>query len=168
MDMTDEKAQLGYWLGVAQEVGSVLTSTILTEGGQPISRSMVQHVTREDLLDPKKQERFQEFDAAVRSRLRDNNFHTVHDEIDLAPDVYLSNQLADDGLPTTPPDAECGNQWGANVPEYEDIVDGAEDPEIFDEFINAEITMHNEGEPRRGKIVKRARGIDGNPIGRRK
>ena len=58
MDMTDEKAQFGYWLGVSQNVGSVLTYWILTESGKVIARSTVHHVTREDLLDPQKKTRF--------------------------------------------------------------------------------------------------------------
>ena len=58
MDMTDEKAQFGYWLGFFQKVGSVLTYWILTESGKVIARSTVHHVTREDLLDPQKKTRF--------------------------------------------------------------------------------------------------------------
>ena len=71
MDMTDEKSQSGYWLGVLQNFGSVLTYWILTESGKFIARLTVQHVTLEDLLDPQKKTRFEEFDAAVHTRLND-------------------------------------------------------------------------------------------------
>ena len=78
MDRTDEKSQFGYWLGVSQNIGSVLTYWILTESVKVITRSKVQHVTCEDLLDPHKTTRFEGFDAAVCTRLNDENFHTQH------------------------------------------------------------------------------------------
>ena len=45
MDMTDEQAKLGRWLGIAHRVGSDMTYWILTESGKVIARSTVQHVT---------------------------------------------------------------------------------------------------------------------------
>ena len=104
MDMTDEKAQFGYWLGVLQNVGRVLTYWILTESGKVIARLTVHHVTCEDLLDPQKKTPFEEFDAYFRIRLNDEKFHTQHDEMDLAPNDYLNNQKPDDDRLTTPRD----------------------------------------------------------------
>jgi hypothetical protein len=46
------------------------------------------------------------------------------------------------------------------------LTDHADDPEVYDEFINAQIVLHNEGEPKHGRVIKRARGSDGRPIGR--
>ena len=61
-------------------------------------------------MDPQKKTRFEEFDAAVRTRLNDENFHTQHDKMDLAPNEYLNNQQPDDDQLTTPRDEEYRNQ----------------------------------------------------------
>ena len=154
--MTDEKSQFGYWLGVSQNVGSVLTYQTLTESRKVIASSTVHHVPREDILDPQKKTQFEEFDAAVCTRLNDENFHTQHDEMDLAPNEYLNNQQPDDDWLTTPRDEEYGNQWGDAEPEDEDVVEGAADLELYEQFISTEVTMHNDSELRRRQVVKRA------------
>ena len=130
MDTTDEKAPFGYWRGVSLNIGSVLTYWILTESGKVMARSTLQHITCEDLLYAQKKTRVVEFDAAVRTCLNDEKFHTQHDEMDLAPNDYLNNQQPDDDRFTTPRDEEYGNQWGDAEPEDEDVVDGAAEPEL--------------------------------------
>jgi hypothetical protein len=49
MDMTDEQARLGRWLGISHRVGSDMTYWILTESGRVIARSTVQHITVSDM-----------------------------------------------------------------------------------------------------------------------
>jgi hypothetical protein len=41
MDMTDEQARIGRWLGIAHRVGSDMTYWLLTETGTVIARSTV-------------------------------------------------------------------------------------------------------------------------------
>ena len=76
--------------------------------------------------------------------------------MDLAPNEYLNNQQPDDDWLTTPRDEEYGNQWGDAEPEDEDVVEGAADLELYDQFISTEVTMHNDSELRRRQVVKRA------------
>ena len=57
--------------------------------------------------------------------------------------------------------------WGEETPEVEDIAEGAVYPDVYDTFLNAEISIWNEREEKRGRVVKCARGNDGQPIGRR-
>ena len=47
-----------------------------------------------------------------------------------------------------------------------DIIEGTVDPDLYYTFINAEIIIWNEGGGKRGRVVKQARGNDGQPIGR--
>ena len=50
MDMTDEQARLGCWLGISHRVGRDMTYWILTESGTVITRSStVQHITISDM-----------------------------------------------------------------------------------------------------------------------
>jgi hypothetical protein len=49
MDMASEQARLGRWLGIAHRVGSDMTYWILTETGNVIARSTVQHITTSDM-----------------------------------------------------------------------------------------------------------------------
>jgi hypothetical protein len=50
---TDHVRQLGRWLGVSHRVGSNLCYWILTDSGNVVSKSSVEHVTRDDYLKPK-------------------------------------------------------------------------------------------------------------------
>ena len=84
----------------------------------------------------------------------DENFFVNHHEIDLSEDTYLDNVHTIDELPSTPPDEEYGNIWGEETPEVEEIVKGAVDPDLYDTFINAEISIWNEGEGKCGRVVK--------------
>ena len=47
LDMTDDKKQFGYWLGVSHRVGTVLTYWILKALGKIIANASVKHVLRE-------------------------------------------------------------------------------------------------------------------------
>ena len=89
--------------------------------------------------------------------------------MDLAPNDYLNNQQPDDDRLTTATtrDEEYGRQWGDAEPEDKDVVGGAADPELYDELINTEVTIHNDSELRCGRVVKCAQGNNGKPIGRR-
>ena len=58
--------------------------------------------------------------------------------------------------------------YGARKPQgVEDIIEVAVDPDLYDTFINADISIWNEGEKNRGRVVKQARGNNGQLIGRR-
>ncbi len=49
MDITDEQARIGRWLGIADRVGSDMTYWILTESGNVLARSTVQDIRMSDL-----------------------------------------------------------------------------------------------------------------------
>jgi hypothetical protein len=75
MDMTDEQARIGRWLGISHRVGSDdMPYWILTESGQVIPRSTVQHITVSDMATAAMQARVQTFDSNLTERLADDNF----------------------------------------------------------------------------------------------
>jgi hypothetical protein len=56
-----KEAKIGRWLGVSHRVGSALCYWILTEKGQILSRTTVQHVTREEVQNPEIQQAIREY-----------------------------------------------------------------------------------------------------------
>ena len=49
---TDENVTLGRWLGISHKIGSDMCYWVLTVSGNVVSWTTVQHVSRDDLLDP--------------------------------------------------------------------------------------------------------------------
>ncbi|KAI2499224.1 Reverse transcriptase (RNA-dependent DNA polymerase) [Fragilaria crotonensis] len=147
MDMTDEQACIGHWLACRSHcvLGSDMTYWILTESGKVIARSTVQHITVADMATDEMQARVRTFDSNLADRLNDDTF-TV-----FSPDHAFYLQDDDDGDPprnphSIPPDAEYGDMMQNDKLEADDTDNGETVP---------------------AKVVKRARDIDGNPIGRR-
>ena len=161
MDMTDEQARIGRWLGISHRVGSNMTYWILTESGQVIARSTVQHITVSDMATDEMKNRVHTFDSNLTDRLADDNFA-----------VLLPNQhvfyLQDDDDPTPapgsvniPPDVEYGDMLQNDKLEADDT-----EFESFDKYLGAEFFVNADGESVSAKVVKRARDNDGNAIGK--
>ena len=70
----DEDKILCPWLGVAHDVGSDMCYWVMPESGIALARTTVQHVTRDDMLDPAISEQITKFDKALNARLDDTNF----------------------------------------------------------------------------------------------
>ena len=64
----------GRWLGVSHRIGSALSYYVLTESGNIISRTTVQHIARADLLQDSVQDVLQRYDSEVERLVNDNNF----------------------------------------------------------------------------------------------
>ena len=65
---------LGKWMGVARRVGSDMSYWIMPISGQPISKTTVYHVTRDDMLDPDISVQIKVLDQALIERLDNTNF----------------------------------------------------------------------------------------------
>jgi hypothetical protein len=104
-DMNDEQACIGCWLGIAHHIGSDMMYWILTEAGNVIARSTVQHITMMDMATNAIKTRVITFDYNLLTQLCDKNF-----QIELPNLVfYLQDEDADMELNDThdiPLDAE--------------------------------------------------------------
>src|SRR5687768_16283836 len=49
-DMTNNGKEVGRWLGVSHQIGSLLSYWILTPSGKVVSRTTVQHITAGDMV----------------------------------------------------------------------------------------------------------------------
>lgn len=161
----DDTQRVGRWLGPSHRVGNDLTYWILTEHGNVISRSTVQHVTLDDWQHPDKRARIQGFNEAIRHRLDPKNHFIQHDGI--SDGMYIEDEEPRPNMLQfdDPPDNDYGDMDIPPLPDADDIVDGDEE-DGYDKYLNTEVIFETGGELKTGTVVKRARGNDGRPIGR--
>jgi hypothetical protein len=65
---------LGRWLGVSHRVGSDLCYWIVTDSGQVVSKTSVEHVTCNDYLNEDTKAKVKEFENKLGERLDEFNF----------------------------------------------------------------------------------------------
>jgi hypothetical protein len=149
--------RLARWLGVAHRIGSDLCYWLLLESGKIIARTTVQHVVREDYLNDDVKLEIERFDRSVEDRLSDQNF-MIHDH---QTGFYIQDEPHDDASTTTR-EEDYGDMDLPDVPDADDVDDG-----LMDKYLNAELIFDvGTGHERRGRVVKRAKGTSGEPIGR--
>ena len=137
--------RLARWLGVAHRVGSDLCYWLLLDTGKIIARTTVQHVVREDYVNDETRLQIEHFDRDIEERLSDHDF-VIHE----TNDFYIQPDVDYDSM-TTPAPMEA-----------DDMND-----EIMDKYLNAELIFDvGTGTERKGRVVKRAKGTSGEPIGR--
>jgi Reverse transcriptase (RNA-dependent DNA polymerase) len=141
----EDNPRVGRWLGVAHRVGSNLCYWILTASAKVVARTTVQHITEIEMLDPVIKKRVDDADTLSRHQVEARNYFD-HEIVGLAQamdDIELDDELAD---PVNLPDAT---------------------EEAFDEYIGAELFIPSGGELIRGRVTKRLKDWQGNPVGTR-
>jgi hypothetical protein len=73
-NINDETKRLGRWLGVSHRVGSDLCYWIITDSGQVVLKTSVEHVTHDDYLNKDTKAKVKEFEKKLGERLDDSNF----------------------------------------------------------------------------------------------
>ncbi|KAI2495965.1 Reverse transcriptase (RNA-dependent DNA polymerase) [Fragilaria crotonensis] len=151
--------RLARWLGVAHRVGSDLCYWLLLESGKVIARTTVQHVVRDDYLNDDIRREIERFDQVVDEQLSDQNFMAEgHDGF------YIQDELTDTVTCVAPvlDDVDDGDMPFPDSREADDI-----DDKLLDKYLNAELIFDvGTGSKRKGRVVKRAKGTSGEPIGR--
>jgi hypothetical protein len=168
-DVTDETRRLGRWLGVSHRVRSDLCYWVVTESGHVVSKTSVEHVTRDDYLNPDTKTKIELFNKELDERLDDTNFALPGEE---GVDLKFLEDIDDDNLFGS---MAYNNLLGIGgvtptVEEYGDMVfeerPEDDDEEAIDKYLNMELILGaGTDDQRRGRVVKRARGIDGEYIG---
>jgi hypothetical protein len=141
----DDNPRVGRWLGVAHRVGSNLCYWILTSAAKVVARTTVQHLTEIEMLGPVIKKRVFDYDHWVKHLLNDRA-HIDHDIEGLAQslaDIDLEDEQED---PVVLPEAT---------------------EEAFDEYVGAELFIPSGGELIRGRVTKRLKDFQGNPVGTR-
>ena len=151
----EPRRKLGRWIGVAEHFGAPMCYFVLPKSGRPIARSSVFHVTKEDMLLMETQTTLADFDAAIAQTIGDGLAdHEV--AVGGEPAFPVPEDLFDDDGQTTEP-----AEGEENRPEADEF-----SPEVFDQYLTANVLLHRGGEPQLGVVRKRFRDANGNPIGR--
>ncbi|KAI2489307.1 hypothetical protein MHU86_25280 [Fragilaria crotonensis] len=149
--------RLARWLGVAHRVGSDLCYWLLLESGNVIARTTVQHVVRDDYLNNDVKTEIESFDRAVDERLSDQNFM-----VNAADGFYIQDEFDEVPSGTVRTDEDYGDMDTPDTLDADDIND-----DVIDKYLNAELIFDvGTGSERKGRVVKRAKGTSGEPIGR--
>jgi hypothetical protein len=142
---------LARWLGVSHHVGSDLCYLLVTDSGQVVSKTSVEHVTFHDYLHEDIKKRIKDFDKKLKGRLDDSNFILQgEDNVDLRflEDIVDDNSIGAIGEKgITPMDEEYGDILVEERPE--------EDDEAIDKYLNMEPTLGvGTDDERWGQVVK--------------
>ena len=161
VDATDDQVHLGRWLGIAHRIGSDLCYWILTKSGKVVARTTVQHVVKDDLDKPEIVEKVKQFDLIVANRLDARDFT---DDNGGGPGFLEDTRIEEEkrgraGL--VPDDEEYGRMIWEDTPEADD-----KEPE-YDEYVGSQIQINIGGEALVGTVIKRQKGLDGKPTGKR-
>jgi hypothetical protein len=162
-NINDETKRLGRWLGVSHRVGSDLCYWIVTDSQQVVSKTSVEHVTRDDYLNEDTKAKVKEFEKKLGERLDDSNFILQgEDNVDLKMLEDLDDEaigtMMEDGI--TPTEEEYDGMIVEEHPE-------ADDEEALDKYLNMELRMGaGMDDERWGRVIKRAKGIGGEAVGR--
>jgi hypothetical protein len=166
LNFTDHTRRLAQWLGVLRRVGSDLSYWLITDSSKIISKTSVEHVTHDNYLQTEKKAEIDEFNKKIDESLANANFAIKGEgEFD---SMYLDD--IDDDMN---PGVTCENN--RNMPseslDYRDMLTNErpddEDEEAVDKYLNVEIIMNmGTNDERRGRVIKRTRGLDGDPISR--
>ena len=168
-NFTDKVRRLARWIGVSHRVGSDLSYWLITESGKIISKTSVEHVIRDDYLEADKRKEVGAFNLRLETSLDDANFMVdgegEFDSMflqDIDDDLNSGVHHAHDDIAdhTTPTPEDYGDMHTDERPDDDD-------EEAVDKYLNVELLMNvGTNDERRGRVVKRSRGLDSEPIGR--
>ena len=136
---------------------------ILSPMAQESSPTSVEHVTRDDYLQEDLKKEIEEFNERLEQCLSDENFVIEGDGNfdsmyldDIDDDDNNAGVAANQGI--TPTEEEYGDMLAEERPE-------ADDEEAVDKYLNAELCLDlGTNNERRGRVCKRLRGLDGEPM----
>ena len=166
---------LARWLGPAQNIGNSMCYYMLKSNGRIEARSTVQRLTNIELEKESVKQRCKEFDQEIKERLNDDNFLINRDvdmndprnwayfDPDLDPDFvaeFCEEAVVEDDLNPIPEADDIPVDDSGNL-DYSSII-------ADDYYINMEISLPRDGQEawKFARVSKRARGEDGQPIGK--
>ncbi len=162
----DEKKQIGRWLGVSHHIGSALCYFIATATGKVISRTSVQHFTKDDVSQPEIQQTIREYHISLDQNLKESGTVMEQEVIFYKPDEEHHPDH------TTPHNDQGENYFGLpNSVDIDEVIDNTS-PETaadtYDQYIGAEVCIGpNDGRDGKmmGKVTKRLTNTDNNNPG---
>jgi hypothetical protein len=141
----DDKLILGRYLGPAIDTGCALTAKILKSNGVFVCRSILRHLTDEELNSPVHKDMRRKFDESIEHHLGPAALPQDFPAEDLTPDpTYFDDTNAMD-------------------PGYGDA---EVTPKIGENYLSSELMLPKGGVMVKSRVTARKQDWDGNPVGR--
>jgi hypothetical protein len=144
----ENSPKIGRWLGPSHRIGASMCFYVLTQNGEIVSRSSVQHLTQLEIMKDEIKARLEQFDDKVNGQLRNEGFECRH--------KYENAFYIDDN------EGDMEPEEPNPMPNMDDFT-----PKAYDEYVGAQMMIPTADGRIQGTITKRAKGEDGNPIGLR-
>eukprot|EP00804_Cyclotella_cryptica_P009101 CCRYP_003177-RA/>CCRYP_003177-RA protein AED:0.23 eAED:0.23 QI:0/0/0/1/1/1/2/0/629 len=147
----DDSLVLERYLGPSIDVGPALTAKILKQNGEVVHRSTYRGLTPEEIANPIEQAAMKNFDETIQAKLGPKTSIDDFKDLGIDESPILDKYEDDDhdGRIPDPPDEELDAT-----------------PEIGDNYVNTEVMLPRGDHMARGKVIRRKRDAEGNPIGR--
>ena len=156
----DNKSSIGRWLGISHHIGSALCYWVLTNTGKVLSRTTVQHLTKDETANPEVQSEIREFHAELSQHIGTDQYDYddsisdfVHDDIE----AIDGNNLESDYMGLEP------------LLDTDDYVDNSDErlaTDTYDQYVGAEISVPDrKGQSLMAKVTRKIKSADGNNTG---
>jgi len=134
----DTKQSIRRWLGPSHHIGSALCYYILTEKTTVLSRTSVQHITKEESETAEMKNRVAVYHETLDKHINGTSEYASGEDGDdfVKDDVAVPTGYEDDGDYFGPPD----------VPDIDDVIDNENErtqSDSYDKYIGAEIELPN-------------------------
>ena len=150
----EDKMRFGRDLGPAIDIGPAMTRKILNKKGNVIYRSTVRSLTEDEKMDPDEIEERKEYNRTISKRfggpLKIGDFKNDPELIDMETPSFLPYE-DDETKPNIQPDRD-------------DMKDDA-DPDTYDQYVGATVTLPRGDQNVAGKVRGRKREADGTAKG---
>ena len=138
-----ENPKIGRWLGVSHRVGSAMCYWVLNNEGNVLSRTTVQHVTRDEIANPEIMQMIRDYHGQLESIIGNDQYVSTDSEFDqfINEDVPDPNEDIYDRL------RGMGNEepyLGYDIPEVDDFIadsDERDSEDVYDSYLGAEILL---------------------------
>ena len=160
-----DNPKIGRWLGVSHRVGSAMCYWILTNNGTTISRTTVQHITKEETMNNDIMDEIRIFHVELDNKIGHDQY--VHNDADF--ENYINEDVPDPLCNNVyPPNFKEEPYLGYDLPELDEI--GRVDDEriasdTLDRYLGAEILVPGPTDDQTVKVVKRIKYNDNNEPG---
>ena len=162
MSISEDNREIGRWLGVSHRIGSDMCYWIMGESGIPIAETTVQHVTRDDMIDPTIAKQIETFNEALTVRLDDTNFKIAGIDNGFEDDYEDLPQWDKAYGDNTPHDSGYDKD-SVPLTDAEDEID----PGVLDKYLGTKVILNDVANGGRNiaTVKSRVTDINGRPTG---
>ena len=150
------ETELGRFLGISRNTGSLMSYHVLPKTGVPVSRTTVQRVTTLENQTDVNRQRFEEFNTAITERYKEDRHINKGDKPNLADwsDLLENDSDFTEEFATT-----------FDKPDVKES-DDEFDPDSHDTYLGMQLTLDRPNhEPEFARVTKRLKNNEGTPIG---